>query len=98
MGEALVNYVPLRDIQLETIWDADPAAILKNRDKIEGRVVLVGDAKGKSTLKDNFIAPGQSYPEGRTGVYLHAAVVYTLLNDPLDEFDHKIRLALDFVI
>ena len=98
MGEALVNYIPLRDLQLETIWRADPEAISKNREKIRGRIVLIGDAEGKSTLRDNFVVPGQTYQEGRTGVYLHGAVLHTLLNDPLDEFKHLTSLVLDFAI
>jgi hypothetical protein len=56
-------------------------------------MIILGDA---TRFTDPFIVPGRERPIG--GVYLEASAAYTLAIEPLYEFKHSVRLALDLVI
>lgn len=93
--EAIVNYAFLEQFDRETIVAATPGDIAKYADRIKNRVVLIGDLKAGSPA-DSF--PVAGIERDQRGVLLHAALVNTLIANPLSELSHTARIVLDVVI
>ena len=93
LGESLINYSKLEEIQSSTLPEISTASILRSRDLLRGKIVLMGDA---ARFEDSFIVPGRERPIA--GVYLLACVVYTLAVEPLYELNLPVRLFLDLGI
>jgi CHASE2 domain-containing sensor protein len=67
-------------------------AIQGARDRLKGKIVLVGRARTGETT-DTFTVPAQAEPV--TGVYVHAAATYTLVKAPLFKLTPLGRIAAD---
>lgn len=90
----LVDYSPLESIETNTIKAAD-LGNPDQRERLQGRVVLIGDATlGKAT--DTFVVPARDQPY--PGVFLHACGTYTLIKAPLYELTGMGHVVLDVLL
>ena len=91
----LVDYGPLESI--ETIPATSAAALRETsqRQRLQGRIVLLGDATlGKAA--DTFVIPAREQPY--PGVFLHACAAYTLVGAPLYELTGKGHIVIDILL
>lgn len=93
VGEVLTDYSAAPQMAREAIRITSAQELLRHRASIEGRIVLLGVVDQAS---DPFPVPGQD--RNVPGVLVHAAVANTLANEPIWEFGHDVRLALDLVL
>jgi hypothetical protein len=93
LGETLVNYSKLEQIQHESVSTISPASIRDEGAKFSGRMILLGDGTPPS---DAFIVPGRTRPIA--GVYIQACAAYTLAVEPVYEFNFASRHILDLMI
>ncbi len=81
-SDFLVDYGPLESLMSQRLPADNAGALINQRSRIAGKIVLLGRASpGQST--DQFNIPGRGMPV--PGVYLHATAAYTLLEAPLYE-------------
>jgi CHASE2 domain-containing sensor protein len=91
----LIDYGPLESIETIPATDAAPLRDPSQRARLQGRMVLIGDATlGKAV--DTFVVPGRDQPY--PGVFLHACAAYTLLKAPLYELTRKGHIAIDVLL
>lgn len=93
VGEVLTDYSAAPQMDREAIRITSAQELLRHRGRIEGRIVLVGVV---DQALDRFPIPGQDH--NVAGVVVHAAVANTLANEPIWEFGHNVRIALDLVL
>ena len=91
VGEILTNSSPMAQLQREAIKIARPEDLIRHRSTIEGRIVLLGVVDNANDL---FPVPAEE--RNVPGVIVHAANAYTLASEPVWEFSHGTRYALDF--
>lgn len=91
----LVDYGPLESIETIETTDANVLRDTSNRKRLQGRVVLFGDATlGKAA--DTFLVPDRDHPY--PGVFLHACAAYTMLKAPLYEVTPRGRITVDIAM
>lgn len=94
------NYSKLSLLQKLTLQWAGREALLSARDengngRFVGKLVLVGNTqRGKFT--DPFVVAGR--PEPVAGVYLHAAATYSLVDEPIYKFNHRVEIFVDLIL
>lgn len=91
----LIDYGAIDSI--EKIETTNPVVLrdTSNRKKLEGKIVLIGDATiGKAT--DTFVIPAHDKPYA--GILVHASAAYTLIKAPLYHLTHIGHIALDFLL
>ena len=91
--EVLTDHSASRQVAREAIRITSVDQLQRYRGSIEGRVVILG-VVDKAT--DRFPVPGQQ--REIPGVVVHAAVVNTLVNEPIWELSGGARLALDILL
>lgn len=91
----LANYSKLEVIQAQSLPIITPDAVKNAEDKFHDRVVILGDGK-LERAQDPFVVVSRNRPV--PGVFLHAAAFYTLSDEPLYQFTHTGRIAVDFAI
>src|ERR1700752_71369 len=95
-----VNYSKLDLMQNLTLQWAGREALLSAKDasgkgKFENKLVLVGNTqRGKFT--DPFVVAGRRDPVA--GVYLHASATYSLVDEPIYKFKHRVEIAADLIL
>jgi CHASE2 domain len=95
LREVMVNYALLHQTEDRALREASPADIAKYANRIRNRVVIIGDLSAGSRT-DIFPVPG--IERDQRGALLHAALAHTLLDDPIAEFKHSVRLVLDVLL
>jgi len=93
--EAPVNYALVRQMERETLRGIEPRDIAMYADRLQGHIVILGEVRDAAP-SDRFRIPGD--PVDRPGAFLHAAQAFTLTSDPIFEFSHGFRLAVDIAI
>jgi hypothetical protein len=91
-SEFLVDYGGLERLMDQRVIATDAEGITAKRDRIAGKIVLIGKAK-PGQAADQFNVPGRGSPV--PGIYLHAAASYTLLQAPLYRLTRAGRIAAD---
>lgn len=91
--DVLVNYSKLDQIDSEHLTFTRPDTVKDLGELLRGRLLLLGDV---ASPMDAFTVPGRQ--EVVPGVYLMASVAYTIAFEPLYEFSHGARIALDGLI
>jgi CHASE2 domain-containing sensor protein len=90
--QRLVNYSKL-DLLKAGHKTLDEAMTIDPSNQLKDKIVLLGDVRSPG---DQFIFPGMAKPQ--PGVYLMALATYTLAVEPVFEFTHPARVALDALI
>ena len=91
----LIDYGPLESIETIPVTDAAALREPNQRPRIEGKIVLIGDATlGKAT--DTFVVPGRDQPV--PGILVHACAAYTMLKAPLYELTSRGHLVIDILL
>jgi CHASE2 domain-containing sensor protein len=93
VSDFLVNYSKLEELRRETLLTGSEQSVKEFGVRLKGKMVILGDAL---EFTDPFIVPGQEQPVA--GAYLHASAAYTLVQEPLREFNLGFRLLLDGII
>jgi CHASE2 domain-containing sensor protein len=91
--EYSVDYSFLQKLRDGNIPAVSAANIAGQDSKLNGRIVLIGNADFENLPPDSFVAPGQDQPI--PGVYVHAAGACTLIEGPLYRVTEHGRIALD---
>jgi CHASE2 domain-containing sensor protein len=93
----LIDYSAIDSLEDERIETTNPVVLRdsSNRRKLEGKVVLIGDAtRGKAT--DTFVIPARQEPY--PGIFVHASAAYTLIKAPLYHLTLAGHIMLDFLL
>lgn len=93
----LIDYSPLDSIYKERIKTKDPDVLRdsSNRERLEDKIVLIGDATiGEAA--DAFVIPARDKPY--PGIFVHACAAYTLIEAPLYELTIRGRIVLDLAL
>lgn len=93
VGVYLTNYSKLDQLERETLDGVEPKSITDAGEKLEGKMVLLGNVK---TYADPFTPPGYTHP--KPGVLVLACVAYTLGSQPRYELKRIFRFALDVLV
>jgi CHASE2 domain-containing sensor protein len=94
--DVLINYSRHDQIMREMLPMATPADVVKHRDKLRGKILLIGDGHAPSG-KDMFPVPNEEINHA-PGVMLHASLANTMFREPLYELTHAARLLIDVLI
>jgi CHASE2 domain-containing sensor protein len=91
----LIAYSGLEAIEIIETIDPDVLKDSSNRKKLEGKIVLIGDATlGVAT--DTFVIPARREPYA--GIFVHASAAHTLIKAPLYELTLRGHILLDFIL
>jgi len=91
----LIDYGPRDSIETIRTTNATVLGDVSQRDKLQGKIVLLGDATlGKAT--DTFVIPGRDQPY--PGIFVHACAAYTLIKAPLYELTGKGHMVIDLLL
>ena len=90
--ESLIDYAPLQRIREDALPMLPPEAFRKMKDKIEGRMVILGDIRPESG--DMF----QSRVGPIPGVFIHASGANTIATEPLYRLTLLGRIAIDVLL
>jgi CHASE2 domain-containing sensor protein len=96
LSDVLVNYALQDQMKREMLPLATPADIVKHRDDLRGKIVLIGDGRNPRAI-DMFPVPNSAINHA-PGVMLHASLANTLFQAPLYEFTHLARLVIDVTL
>jgi CHASE2 domain-containing sensor protein len=93
VGEMLTNHSVVQQISDQHITADNATNLERLRNKIEGRIVLLGVVE---SAPDLFRVPGVK--NDVAGVLIHAANTYSMAMEPILEFSHGVRLSLDLAL
>jgi len=94
IGEVLTDYSIAAQASHQVIKISSADQLYRYRSSIRGKVVILG-ALERALAVDKFAVPGQS--EEVPGVVVHAAVLHSLVNEPIYELSHGARIVLDLL-
>lgn len=94
-ADALINYSKLEAIQQNKLLTISEASVKEAGEMFRDRIVLLGDGTN-AIAGDAFVVTGRNEPF--SGVYLHAAAVYTFAREPMYEFKYSVRFLLDLLL
>jgi CHASE2 domain-containing sensor protein len=91
----LVDYGAIDSIETIKTKNPDVLRDSSNRKRLEGKIVLIGDA-ALGTATDTFVIPAHDKPYA--GIFVHASAAYTLIKAPLYHLTHAGHIVLDFLL
>ncbi len=94
-----VNYAKLEFLQGRILQASDKKSVYEAKftdgtSKFENKLVIIGNTQ--RGMSDCFVVPGQEKPIA--GAYLHAAAVYSLVDEPVYELRPIVIVVLDFIL
>ncbi|MCE4554281.1 CHASE2 domain-containing protein [Roseateles cellulosilyticus] len=95
VGEVLTNHSLVGQLKEAPIRITKAKDLLAHRERIVGRIVIVGDLRPTSGY-DSFDIPTE--PSGSPGMVVHASNAYTLAAEPVWEFSHTARFGIDLTL
>ena len=91
----LIDYSGIEAVEVIETTNPDVLKDSSHRKRLEGKVVLIGDATfGKAT--DTFVIPARDKPY--PGIFVHASAAHTLIKAPLYELTKVGHIVLDFLL